>query len=121
MKPIRVLVVEDDALMGTLLAEVLAGMGYDVCAIEATEANAVAAAVRCAPDLMIVDAWLREGSGVSAVAEILRTGPVAHVFVSGDILRLKAMSPGAVMLQKPFREAELGVAIQQAFDAAAAA
>jgi DNA-binding response OmpR family regulator len=62
-----VLVVEDNAIIGMLLAEVLAGMGHDVCAIEATESDAATAAVRCRPDLMIVDVQLGDGSGVSAV------------------------------------------------------
>ncbi|HXQ52169.1 MAG TPA: response regulator [Stellaceae bacterium] len=119
MKAQRVLVVEDDALIGILLAEVLAAMGHGVCAIEATEADAVAAAVRCRPDLMIVDAWLREGSGVSAVEEILRAGNVPHVFVSGDISRVTGLRPSAEVLQKPFREAELGRAIQRVLRAAA--
>ena len=37
MKALRVLVIEDDALIGLLLAELLAGMGHDVCATAATE------------------------------------------------------------------------------------
>ena len=119
MNAIRVLVVEDDALIGMLLAEMLAGMGHDVCAIEATEADAVTAAIRCRPDLMIVDARLGDGSGVRAVEEILRTGSVPHLFVSGDISRVKALRPGSVVLQKPFHETDLARAIQCAFDAAA--
>jgi DNA-binding response OmpR family regulator len=65
-----------------LLSELLAGMGHDVCSTAATEAEAVSAATRYDPDLMIVDARLGRGSGVSAVEEILRAGAVAHVFVS---------------------------------------
>jgi CheY-like chemotaxis protein len=118
MKALRVLVVEDDTIIGMLLAELLEEMGYDVCAIEATEAGAVAAAVRCKPDLMIVDVGLGDGSGVSAVAEIFRTGPVPHVFVSGE--KFPALRPGAVFLQKPFREPDLARAIQRALGAAAA-
>ncbi len=70
MTQLRVLVVEDDALIGLLLADVIAEMGHDVCAIESTEAGAIAAAARYKPGLMIVDAGLRSGNGVSAVAEI---------------------------------------------------
>ena len=88
---LRVLVVEDDAIIGALLAEMLEGMGHDVCAVEATEADAVTAAARWRPDLMIVDVRLGEGSGVSAVDEIHRTGPIPHVFVSADIARLQAL------------------------------
>lgn len=117
MTALRVLVVEDDAIIGALLAEMLEGMGHDVCAIEATEADAVAAAARCRPDLMIVDVRLGEGSGVSAVDEIHRAGPVPHVFVSADISRLQALRPGATIIQKPYREADLARVIQRALDA----
>jgi two-component system, response regulator PdtaR len=120
LRAVRVLVVEDEAVVAMLLAEVLVGMGHGVCAIEATEADAVAAAVRCRPDLMIVDAQLGDGSGVSAVEEILRTGFVPHVFVSGDALRVHALRPSAVVIQKPFRESDLARAIQCALGAAAA-
>jgi len=63
MRALRVLVVEDNAIIGMLLAGVLAGMGHDVCAIEATEADAVTTATRCGPDLMFVDVQLGDGSG----------------------------------------------------------
>jgi two-component system, response regulator PdtaR len=70
---------------------------------------------------MIVDAALARGSGVSAVEEILRArGPLAHLFVSGDPGRVQALRPSAVVIQKPFREADLVRAIDIALDAAAA-
>jgi len=116
---LRVLVVEDDAVIGALLAEMLEGMGHDVCAVEGTEADAVAAAARCRPDLMIVDVRLGEGSGVAAVDEIQRAGPIPHVFVSADISRLQALRPGAAIIQKPYREADLARVIRRALDAAA--
>ena len=119
MRALRVLVVEDNAIIGMLLAEVLAGMGHDVCAIEATEADAVTAAARCRPDLMIV-MQLDDGSGVSAIEKILRTGFVPHLFISGDTLGVRALRPGAVVIQKPFRESDLAWAIQRALGAAAA-
>src|SRR5438067_11012880 len=86
MKALRVLVVEDDPLIAMLLTELLAGMGHDVCATAATENDAVIAAAHYGPDLMIVDAGLGRGSGVSAVEEIrrCRAGPLALVFISGD-------------------------------------
>lgn len=119
MKALRVLVVEDEILIGMLLADTLGAMGYEVCAIEATETGAVAAAARCNPDLMIVDARLRDGSGVSAVEEILRTGWVPHVFISGETSTILALRPGAIMIQKPFRDIDLNRAIRRALDAAA--
>ena len=118
MRALRVLVVEDDALIATLLSELLAGMGHDVCATAATEARAVAAAARDRPDLIIVDAALARGSGISAVEEILRAGPVAHLFVSGDPGTVQALRPSAVVVRKPFREADLVRAITTALNAA---
>jgi DNA-binding response OmpR family regulator len=119
MKALRVLVVEDDAMIGELVTEMLEEMGHDVCAIEATEADAVTSASQYRPDLMIVDARLGNGSGVSAVDEILRTRLVPYLFVSGNISRVQALRPGAVVLQKPFHKAELTRAIQRALDAVA--
>jgi DNA-binding NarL/FixJ family response regulator len=46
--------------------------------------NEKRAAARYKPDLMIVDAGLGHGSGVAAVEQILRAGPIAHMFISGD-------------------------------------
>jgi two-component system, response regulator PdtaR len=120
MKALRILVVENDVLIAALLSELLAGMGHDVCATAATEAHAVAAAARHRPDLIIVDAALARGSGVAAVEEILRAGPVAHLFVSGNPGMVQALRPSAVVVRKPFREADLVRAIESALNAAAA-
>ena len=111
-RSVRVLVIEDDALIAMLLSEILAGMGHLVCATAATESDAVAAAAHCGPDLIIADAGLGKGSGVSAVEQICRAKPVAHVFISGDAERVRLRHPEAVVVRKPFRQAELARAIE---------
>lgn len=121
MKPLRILLVEDEILIAMLSTQILEKMGHNVCATATTEAETVAAAARCKPDIMIVDARLRCGSGVSAVAKILLTGRVPHVFVSGDVLGVKALMPDAVVIQKPFFAADLARAMERALHAAAAA
>ena len=118
MKALQILVVEDDSLIAMLLVETLAEMGHGVCGVEATESGAVMAALRCRPDLIIADAQLREGNGISAVDEILRSGFVPHLFIGGDTKEVLARRPDAVALKKPFREPELVQAIQRALDAA---
>jgi len=114
MEALSVLVVEDDAIIAELLADVIAELGHVVCAIEATENGAVAAAVRHKPDLMIVDAQLGYGSGVAAVETIIQAGPVPHLFVSGNIAKILALKPNAVALQKPYTEAALVSAMRRA-------
>jgi CheY-like chemotaxis protein len=111
---LRILVVEDNFVIAMLLEATLTGMGYSVCAVEATEQGAVTAAARCQPDLLIVDSRLREGNGVSAVERILQTGFVPHVFVSGVDLRAERLDARAVTLHKPYNEPELFAAIQRA-------
>lgn len=118
MNGLRVLVMEDEAIIAMLFGDLLEGMGHHVCATAATESDGVAAAARCKPDLMIVDVHLGKGSGLAAVAEILRWGFIPHVFVSGDSARALSLKPGAVAIQKPFMEADLGRAIARALDAA---
>jgi DNA-binding response OmpR family regulator len=112
MKPLRILLVDDDALIGTLLAEMLDQMGHVVCGIEATEVGAVQAALRDKPDLMIVDARLRDGDGVTAVETILRTASIPHIIMSGA--RLPGRRAPAVKLQKPFMYRDLASAIERA-------
>jgi CheY-like chemotaxis protein len=108
----RILIVEDDAIIGSLLAEMLTEMGHRVCGVETTEAGAVEAAAFWRPDLMIVDAELAEGSGFQAIKTILGQGRMPHIIMSGSVMGL-APDRGSV-LRKPFGESELTEAIQRA-------
>ncbi len=121
MRSLRVLIVEDEVLIAMLFAEVLEGMGHTVCAMESTEANAVAAAAKFHPDLIIADAKLRNGSGIAALATILRSGHVPHMFVSGDVSGVRAARPDAIVIQKPFFASDLARAVELAMDSKAAA
>jgi CheY-like chemotaxis protein len=116
IKPLRVLIVEDDLTIGPLLAETLEQLGHVVCALEVDAVAAVSAARRCHPDLMIVDIGLGEASGISAVEQILKEGFVPHVFVTGDDLRGLPLGPKAILIQKPYRSLDLVAAIARAID-----
>jgi CheY-like chemotaxis protein len=114
MKPLNILLVEDDAVIGALLAEMLAGLGHEIGPIQRTEEGAVAAAALRKPDLMIVDLRLAEGTGVAAVERITRASPIPHVFMSGN--GPFTTIDGGVLLTKPFREVDLIRAISSALD-----
>jgi two-component system, response regulator PdtaR len=116
MKMLRVLVVEDEAIIAMLLVELLRQMGHEICGVEVDEASAVTAAVRDEPDLMIVDAKLHEGNGLAVVQAVLAHSPVPHVFISGDVPSILAAHPSAVVIQKPFHERELVQAIERALE-----
>jgi two-component system, response regulator PdtaR len=118
MKSLRVLIIEDEALIALLFEDVLLELGHEVCASERTEGAAIAAAARCHPDLIISDARLQEGNGIAAVNTILKAGFVPHFFVSGDVIDQKLLNPAAGVLQKPFDERQLIEAISRAVDPA---
>jgi hypothetical protein len=63
---------------------------------------------------MIVDNELRKGSGISAVEQIIRSGFIPHLFVTGKSLRDRSLSPSAVVIQKPFTIPELVWGIKRA-------
>lgn len=113
-KNLRILVIEDDALIGMLFSDTLAGMGHSVCGIVANEADAITAAREHQPDLMIVDARLGRDSGLSAVDQIVASSFIPHVFVTGDKRGVVAQRPDAVIVEKPFHVAELAAAITRA-------
>jgi DNA-binding response OmpR family regulator len=112
MNRLRIMVVDDDAMIAFLLSEILRGMGHDVCACEGTEDGAIAAAIACKPDLMIVDEHLGAGSGMRVVDVVCETESVPHVFVSGDVKSIERLRPDAVIVEKPYSEAGLAYAIR---------
>lgn len=111
---LRIVIVEDDGLSAMDLADLLIEMGHDVRAIAQTEDEAIAAAIRSEPDLMIVDGNLIEGSGVSAMRRILTHGFVPHFFVTGEPSRRSGLSPTAIVIAKPFTMRDLAKGIAKA-------
>jgi len=112
MKRLRIVLVEDDAVIGALIAELIREMGHHVCATAGTHAEAVAAALQHAPDVMIVDVVLGDGSGVAAVAEIQRRADIPHIFMTGGTRR--SIPLHATVLAKPFGLAGLAAALARA-------
>lgn len=104
----HVLVVEDDPVQSGLLAAALRRGGYDVSrALDAAEATRLAAA---APDLVVLDLGLPDGSGLDLLAELTdsRT-PVIIVSGRGDVVdRVIGIEMGADdYLVKPVEPREL--------------
>jgi DNA-binding response OmpR family regulator len=102
MKPLRILGVEDDGMAALTLAEMLAMQGHDVLAIATTEFEAVAAALDLKPELMIVDAQLRRGSGLGAVDRIqkatkslMSSSPSTRVLTPADVQLVDSAGCGA--------------------------
>lgn len=118
MQPLRIIIAEDEAVIALLLGEVLAGMGHSICATVSTADEAIAAAARYRPGLLIIDASLAVGDGLTAVETILENRFVPHIFTTGNALRVRQLKPDAIVLEKPFHEAELAEAIASALSQA---
>jgi CheY-like chemotaxis protein len=100
-KQAKLLVVEDDALIRMLLADMLGEIGYTVAAEAASSDEALEATRKTEFDLAILDADLN-GRSVSPVADALVAREIGFVFVTGSDHGLYAYRDRPT-LKKPFQ------------------
>jgi CheY-like chemotaxis protein/DNA-directed RNA polymerase specialized sigma24 family protein len=116
---VRVLVIEDEAVIALDVADIVRNAGHEVVGIAATEKAAVELAKKHSPHLVLADIQLRGAdSGISAVKEIMRAMSVPVIFVTGYPERLLtgAQLEPAFVISKPFDPDLLRAAIAQALD-----
>ncbi len=77
----RVLIVDDHPVFRGGLAALFASAGYDVVGEAAGSAEAIALARTTAPDIVLMDLGLPDGSGVDATARIVGERPATRVVV----------------------------------------
>lgn len=114
---LRILIVEDEALVALDLENILREAGFEIVGIVDTEADAVAKAEHLRPDVVLMDIALRQGDGISAARQ-LRDVPTQIVFVSGNsdpgtLAAVHALGP-AGFIRKPFAAERLPAQIAQA-------
>jgi DNA-binding NarL/FixJ family response regulator len=79
---LRVLLVEDDVLLGTLLQELLSQQpGVQLLGIAASAEQAVATAQQQRPDLVLLDIGLPDRSGLELLEELTQTYPELPVLM----------------------------------------
>ena len=82
----RVLIVEDEALIGMHLAMLVAELGHDVCAIAASAAAAITQAAAHDPDVVLMDIRLAQGSsGIDAARELHARQALRCIFLSANL------------------------------------
>lgn len=116
---IRVLIVEDDALIAMDLSASVSQLGGDVLQIAATARDAVRAVSELHPDVILMDVRLRgEPDGVEAAHIINSRQGTPIVFVTGnsdaETLRRMRQLAGAQIILKPVLVSELRDAILKA-------
>jgi len=111
----RVLVVEDEMLIGMLLEDMLTDLGHEVAAIVPRLKEAMAAVDRETYDLAILDVHLH-GESAFPVADALIAKGIPFVFATGYGERgLPENYRGRPVLQKPFAKDDLERVLKRLF------
>lgn len=113
-KSLRILLVEDDALIRFNTAEILGERGYDV--IEATTgAEALSLLAEGDADVIVTDLGLPDINGAEMAARAVEMRPdIGIVFATGEVHMPPGAPSRAVLLSKPYDETDLGRAIDRA-------
>ncbi|MGA2127356.1 MAG: response regulator [Xanthobacteraceae bacterium] len=111
---LRILVIEDEAMVAMLLEDMLIELGHQVVATAGEMHRAVKLASELTVDLAIVDVNLH-GEPAYPLATILTGRRVPFFFATGyGAAGLKQEWRGVTALQKPFQARELAAAISRA-------
>jgi DNA-directed RNA polymerase specialized sigma24 family protein len=112
-----VLIVEDEPLIALDIQTLVEQLGHDVTTIARTHAEAVRAALKRRPGLILADIQLADGSsGLDAVNEILGLQEVPVIFITAfpeRFLTGQAPEP-AFLITKPFSADSVKAVISQA-------
>jgi len=104
MTATRILIVEDDVLIGLDVEQALLAAGYDVCGIATSETEALALADHFHPEMAIVDISLSPGDGRVVAMELRHRYATAVLFATGQCNEVEGMArTGAIAcLPKPY-------------------
>lgn len=112
-----VLIIEDEPLIALDIQTLVEQLGHDVTTIARTHTEAVRAALKGRPGLILADIQLADGSsGLEAVNEILGTREVPVIFITAfpeRFLTGQAPEP-AFLITKPFSADSVKAVISQA-------
>ena len=82
----RVLIVENGAIIAMHLAKLVTDLGHEVCAYAASASDAIAQATAFKRDVAIMDLRLAKGSsGVDAARALYERHALRCIFVSGNL------------------------------------
>jgi two-component system response regulator DevR len=114
---IKVIVVEDHALLRRLLAELLTDAGMDVVATSGTQREALEATLALRPDAVVLDHRLPDGSGIDLcrilVDQLPQLAVIIHSGTLDSIEAHQALDVGAAaVIPKDIRGDELLAAIR---------
>ncbi|MFZ4766794.1 MAG: PAS domain-containing protein, partial [Roseimicrobium sp.] len=116
---IRVLIVENEGLVGCELAATLESLGYKVVGLHRSGEEALAAADERLPDVVLMDVHLAgELDGIETAQRLSERNSVAVIYLTAcsdaeTVARAKETHPCGYLL-KPYNEQELGASLEVA-------
>tara|TARA_R110002110_G_scaffold205066_1_gene416756 strand:+ start:160638 stop:161207 length:570 start_codon:yes stop_codon:yes gene_type:complete len=112
----NILIADDEALIRTDLRELLTGLGYKVVAEASDGKEALELAERQRPDLMILDIRMPGMDGIEVARILAKNLPIIMLTAHSSPDLIHAARDAGVMsyLTKPFREQDIGPAIELA-------
>ncbi len=114
-----IMIVEDEAIVAKDIATSLAGLGYSICGVLSSGEEALVAAQKLRPDLILMDIMLQgKMDGVETARQITANYGIPVVFLTAysderTISRAKETNAYGYLL-KPFEERELRTTIEMA-------
>jgi DNA-binding response OmpR family regulator len=105
-RPLRILIVEDEALVAFAMEAHLTDAGHEVVGTADTFTDALRLAEETRPDLVLLDIQLAEGSSGLDVAHALHGRGVACLFSTGNCPGL-AREDAVGCLHKPYGQRQL--------------
>ena len=115
----RVLIVEDEAMIGFELETMVENLGHSVVAMASNESEAVRLGIKMKPDVVLMDVRLGHGSdGVNAAKRILQHRSVEIIFCTGyshdrGVIKHIRQLGSFQILAKPFSVSELKTALNR--------
>ncbi|MFZ3585463.1 response regulator [Loktanella sp. DJP18] len=120
-KPLRVLIVEDEAIIAMDLEMILEDLGVEVVGIAMSAEHAVRLAEKHAPDCATMDINIKgDRDGVSAATEIYEKFGIRSIFVSAfgtdELYKRAEPTRPFTWIKKPFRSDDFKAALQMVRD-----
>jgi DNA-binding response OmpR family regulator len=110
----KVLIAEDDLLIGDMLSDAVAEGGYEVCGPARTAPEAVRLAERHQPHLAVIDVRLADnGDGMALAAQLVERLRIGIIYATGNChVVLERRPVGEACLSKPFRAKDVVPALR---------
>ncbi|MXO48632.1 response regulator [Erythrobacter vulgaris] len=110
------LIIEDELVIAFSIEGALGELGYSFCEIATSVEEAISAAERRCPDLIVADHRIVGGTGTEAVLRICAHKTIPVVFVSASGPEIREVLPDALIVDKPFAISSLQGAIEKALE-----